>query len=213
MAFDAPIPGQTPIEDVSGLRDRSITTQAALNAAEAESIRRVVLRYLVDRPSRRVARFDLAWIKRLHAEMFGEVWAWAGEVRKTELNLGSPAHRVETDLQALLDDLGSWSGFGMPMLEQSARLHHGAVRVHPFLNGNGRWARMLGNIWLRVNGEAIVEWPEQVIGRESVVRGAYIEALRRADGTEFGELVELHRRFTPGRDVGCGIPLMTRPRR
>jgi hypothetical protein len=28
-------------------------------------------------------------------------------------------------------------------IEISARLHHRAVVIHPFLNGNGRWSRML----------------------------------------------------------------------
>lgn len=44
MAFGELIPGQTPIDDISGLRDRSITTQGALNAAEAENIRKAVLK-------------------------------------------------------------------------------------------------------------------------------------------------------------------------
>ena len=40
MAFDAPIDGQTPIDDLSGLRLRGIRTQRELNAAEASNIRR-----------------------------------------------------------------------------------------------------------------------------------------------------------------------------
>jgi hypothetical protein len=55
MEFDEPIPGQTPIDDISGLRDRSITTQAELNAAEAENIRKAVLKYLIAKPTKRSA--------------------------------------------------------------------------------------------------------------------------------------------------------------
>lgn len=195
MAFDQPIPGQTPIDDLSGLRDRSIVTMAALNAAEAENIRKTVLKYLVNRPSKRGAPFDLPWIRKLHKEMFGEVWNWAGEYRRCELNIGSGSHLIETDLQALLEDLVCWGRSDMPLLEQSVRLHHGAVRIHPFLNGNGRWARMLGNIWLRLSKHPIVEWPEQVIGTESVVRNDYLAAVRRADEHDFVPLLELHQRF------------------
>src|SRR5205085_2559464 len=136
------IPGQTPIDDLSGLR-MGITTQAELNAHEAENIRRAVLKYLAGRPSRRSARFDTAWAMRLHREMFGRVWKWAGAVRTRETNLGSPPDRIAVDLRTLLDDLRAWEGSGMPLLEQAVRLHHRAVHIHPFPNGNGRWARLL----------------------------------------------------------------------
>ena len=46
MIPDPPIPGQTPLDDVSGLRIKSIRTTAELNAAEAETIRKATLRYL-----------------------------------------------------------------------------------------------------------------------------------------------------------------------
>jgi Fic family protein len=49
-------------------------------------------------------------------------------------------------LQTLLEDLVFWEARGDALLEQSVRLHHRAVWIHPFLNGNGRWARMLANI-------------------------------------------------------------------
>jgi Fic-DOC domain mobile mystery protein B len=195
MAFDEPIPGQTPIDDISGLRDRSITTQAALNAAEAENIRKAVLKYLIGKPTKRSARFDLAWLQQLHTEMFGEVWDWAGSFRRAELNLGSKPHQIAIDLQTLIEDLGYWSKSDMSLLEQSVRLHHGAVRIHPFLNGNGRWSRMLGNIWLRMHGHPIVEWPENVIGTASEIRDDYLAAVRDADRHDFSALIALHDRY------------------
>ena len=75
-------------------------------------------------------------------------------------------------------------------------LHHLAVQFHPFLNGNGRWSRMLANIWLKRNRRPVTEWPEQVIGRESPVRGEYLQAIRAADEGDYEPLFELHRRFT-----------------
>ncbi len=35
MPFDPPIAGQTPLDDISGLRDQSIKTTSQFNAAEA----------------------------------------------------------------------------------------------------------------------------------------------------------------------------------
>lgn len=197
MAFEPPIPGQTPIDDVSGLRDRSIRTQAQLNEAEAENIRKAVMRYLAARPSRRLARFDVAWCRRLHAEMFGDVWSWAGAFRTRELNIGVPTHAIEAELHTLMEDLRAWERHGVRMLEQGARLHHRAVHVHPFLNGNGRWARMLANIWLKLNDEPIVEWQERIIGTESAARGEYLRAVKAADRGDYRELIGLHERYTP----------------
>jgi Fic-DOC domain mobile mystery protein B len=195
MAFDPPIPGQTPIDDFSGLRDRSIRTQRELNAAEAENIRKAIMRYLAAKPTRRAARFDLAWTKQLHAEMFGDVWTWAGTFRATELNIGPPPHRIETDMQSLLDDLRGWITYDMPTLEQAVRLHHRAVSVHPFANGNGRWSRMLANIWLRLHDAPLILWPEPEIGAESEIRRAYIHAVRCADRGDYQPLMDLHHQF------------------
>ncbi len=190
-----PIPGETPIDDLSGLKPRGIRTRTALNLVEAENTRKATVKYLAARPSPRAAPFDLAWVKRLHAEMFGGVWSWAGAVRTAELNLGAPAHKIETDLQSLLDDLRAWKETGMPLVEQAARLHHRAVSIHPFLNGNGRWARTLANIWLKQHAEQPTEWPEATIGDESDIRAEYLEALRWADRGDLSALVNLHARF------------------
>ena len=192
MPFDPPIPGQTPLDDISGLRDRSIKTTSQLNAAEAENIRKAILKYLASKPTKRSARFDLAWTKQLHQEMFTNVWTWAGTFRTAELNLGSQPYQIETDLHALLDDLNQWSTFSMSMIEQAARLHHGAVKIHPFLNGNGRWARLLTNIWLKLNNQPLILWPEQTIGSISPIRAQYIAALQAADQADFTFFIKLH---------------------
>ena len=65
------IPGQTPLHDRSGLRIKTIRTLAQLNAAEAENILRATMKYLVSKPTQKMARFDVDWMKKLHVEMFG----------------------------------------------------------------------------------------------------------------------------------------------
>ena len=82
----------------------------------------------------------------------------------------------------------------MSLLEQAARLHYRAVWIHPFKNGNGRWARLLANIWLRLHGSPIVLWPDESIGQESIIRNEYIKALKFADQGDFGPLLALHNR-------------------
>jgi Fic-DOC domain mobile mystery protein B len=196
VGLDPPIPGQTPLADVSGLRRRDIRTTAELNAAEAENIRRAVVKYLVARPSARLAPFDLPWLCRLHREMFGRVWAWAGGIRRHETNIGTPPLRIEQELHSLLGDVAAWRNAGVQLDEQAARIHHRAVLVHPFPNGNGRWSRMLANVWLRRHGVQAVEWPEATIGTASIARGRYLRALRAADSGDIAELLALHREFS-----------------
>jgi len=129
MAVWKPLPRETPLDNVSGLKPKGVTTRAQLNEVEARNIRKAVMHYLLAKPSRRQAFFTLDWCYKLHRQMFGEVWRWAGQNRTTELNLGVPPHRIDVDLQNLLDDLAYWRDKGeMDTLEQVARLHHRAVR-------------------------------------------------------------------------------------
>ncbi len=130
------LPGETPIDRL-GLKRPDILTRSDLNRAEAESIRKAVVKYLAAKPSKRTAPFTLIWVKRLHQQMFGEVWKWAGEFRRENLNLGCDWHQAPIQVQSLLDDLAFWKERGEPYLEQSVRLHHRAVLIHPFPNGNG----------------------------------------------------------------------------
>ena len=198
MLPDPPIPGQTPLDDLSGLRVKGIRTTAELNAAEAENIRKAVLKYLIARPTPRSARFDLRWLCRLHDEMFGEVWKWAGTYRKSETNIGCKPYEIEGRLYNLLEDLRAWQASGMPLLEQAVRLHHVAVQIHPFQNGNGRWSRMLASIWLKLHGAKPIEWPETTIGTASTIRDEYLEAVKAADKGSYAKLIALHQRFESG---------------
>lgn len=190
-----PVPGETPI-DPSGLRRRgSITNRRELAAAEALNVSKAFLKYLAKKPSRRSARFDYPWFLKLHREMFGDVWTWAGTVRTHDVNIGVPHFQIIEQLAALIDRLHSWSGFKYPVEVQAVWLHHEAVWIHPFENGNGRWARLLANIWLKRHELPIVAWPDEMLGAASTVRGEYLAAIKAADQRDYGPLTELHRRF------------------
>ncbi len=83
----------------------------------------------------------------------------------------------------------------MSLLEQAARLHYRAVWIHPFWNGNGRWARLLANIWIGRHKSPLIVWPEVRIGQESPIRNAYLNALKDADEGDFDPLLALHTRY------------------
>ena len=133
--FGPPIPEETPLDDISGLKVKGITKRAELNRFEAANIEKVVAKYLTVRPSRRSAKFTYSWSLKLHKEMFGDVWRWAGIPRTRQLNIGIAGHAIPENVALLLQDLENWPGFGIDFAEQAARLHHRAVQIHPFENG------------------------------------------------------------------------------
>lgn len=113
------------------------------------------------------------------------------------MNIGVPPHQIEERLYGLLADLEFWEGASVPLIEQAAMLHHRAVAIHPFLNGNGRWSRLLANIWLIRHDHPTTQWPEDTLGDESTIRKEYLETIHAADAGNYVLLIELHKRFTP----------------
>ena len=71
----------------------------------------------------------------------------------------------------------------MHVIELAARFHHRLVQIHPFLDGNGRTARLVMNIVLMQAG-----YPLVVIIKND--RKKYYRALSKADN---GSMVELTR--------------------
>jgi Fic-DOC domain mobile mystery protein B len=195
--WDQILPGETPIDDVSGLLMEGIGTRRQLNQVEAENIAIAAAKYLVGRLTSDDAPLTFDWVFGVHKEMFGQVWSWAGKPRDHDLNLGCRFYEVEAQVLNLVGDISFWGKGTYSLIEDAALLHYRAVKIHPFINGNGRWARMLANIWLRKHEAHPTMWPEPQMGEVSPIRSAYIEAIQAADRLEYGPLVELHRQHTP----------------
>ncbi len=190
---------ETPI-DPSRLKRSAkwIKTRAQLNSAEATAIGSVNTQYLVGKSrATSVARFDLKWSCKLHGKMFRAIWIWAGKPRLIELEgAWSKSYNVRPDLDSLLKDLAAWKSSEMNMLEQATLLHHRATLIHPFENGNGRWARLMANIWLKKNGHEIVLWPDdRIVGCASANRNKYIKALKAADAGCIDDLLGMHKEY------------------
>ena len=186
----------TPLDDISGLKlpsDKVYSLQE-IYVAEAMNIASATLKYLSAPPSKKIAPFTYEWLSQLHYEMFGDVWEWAGKFRHIELSIGIEAYQVPMAMKELVDDISYWREHQtFDKYETAARIHHRAVQIHPFQNGNGRWSRMLANIYLRQQGSMPVKWQEDLLSKENAQRDAYIEALKLADAGAFEKLIAMHR--------------------
>lgn len=189
------LPGETPLDDISGLKVKfENPTRAAVSKLEAINIAKASAKYLTGKVDERNATFTVPWMMALHKEMFGDVWSWAGKFRDTNTSIGTDKHNIQMQMAQLAADLHAWSGMNMPLEEQAMRLHHRAVQIHPFKNGNGRWARMLANIWLRKHDAGVIMWPSTA-GEVSPLRHEYIAALKAADNMDDRPLQSLHKRY------------------
>lgn len=180
--------------DLSGLKlDKNKTYNASeVYFYEAQNILKASIDYLSTIPNKKSAPFDYDFFLKLHKEMFDDVWDWAGKMRIVELNFGVKAYLVNAEVKKLADDLHFWqSNKSFDTIEIAARLHHRAVVIHPFLNGNGRWSRMLANIYLKQNGLEPTKWNENLLAKKNIHRGDYIQALKQADNGNYKPLIKM----------------------
>jgi len=191
-----PLYGATDLDDYSGLKLSSGKTYKLeeIYVYEAKNIAKATIKYLSAPPSVKIAPFSYAWMLELHREMFGDVWEWAGKLRHVELSIGIKAYMISTELKKLVDDIAYWTeNHTYDTIEIASRIHHRAVQIHPFQNGNGRWSRILANIYLRQHGLMPVKWQEDALAKENPQRDSYIEALKEADNGEYENLIILHK--------------------
>lgn len=183
--------GKTPLDDWAGLRV-DIRTRDELNVLEFANINKATVKYLTRCPSKKKAPFTYEWFLKIHREMFGDVWEWAGQLRQTDLNIGIDKLKIPEALKSLERDYEHWSVTAMPSSEIAARLHHRLVLIHPFKNGNGRWARLITNVYLKQKKLLLIEWPDQALLAQTDIRQRYLAALRQADQRNLQPLMQLH---------------------
>ena len=78
--------------------------------------------------------------------------------------------------------------------EAAARLHHQLVVVHPWPNGNGRWARLMADVLLHGEGRDRFSWGAGDLAASTDVRAEYISALKAADKGDLKPLLAFVRR-------------------
>ncbi|MBI4358606.1 MAG: mobile mystery protein B [Candidatus Omnitrophica bacterium] len=187
--------GETPVDDLSGLLI-DIKDRNDLDIAESANNSKAHAKYLLFMKS--TSRRDLFThesLFQIHKDMFGEVWSWAGMKRKTGKNLGVPPVKIGSEIDRFLHDLYQWEKNRTEPFEIAVRMHHRLVQIHPFENGNGRWARLVANVYLHQKKLHIIQWPSDEKLIREIFKPRYLAALRKADRGKYHDLLTLHQEY------------------
>ena len=185
--------GQTPLEEEEkeGLKIKSITTQGELDEFEQLNIEKAV-EWTIHSKFKLEKILAEKFVKVLHKKMYGDVWKWAGEFRKTEKNIGIPWTQIGIELKILLDDTKYWiDNNTFPPEEIAIRFKHRIVSIHCFPNGNGRHSRIMADIIMEsIFGNEIFSWHQSNMVKANETRNQYIKALKEADKGNFKQLIQ-----------------------
>jgi len=119
------------------------------------------------------------FLKDLHARLYGDIWTWAGKWRTHEVNIGVPYEQISVDLRSSLDTIlyrwentDDWTPHELGVIA-----HAETVRIHPFVDGNGRTTRLLADLVFAAaqDSDSVMQYDW------SVDKAIYINLLRRYD--------------------------------
>ena len=185
--------GQTPLDEdeKEGLKLKSITTQKELDEFEQLNIEKAI-EWTIRANLKPEKILTEKFIKDLHKKMYGDVWKWAGEFRKTDKNIGIKWTKIGIELKNLIDDTKYWlENKTYPPKEIAIRFKHRIVAIHCFPNGNGRHSRMMADIIIEsIFGKETFSWHMSNMVRADETRKKYIIALREADNGNIKPLIK-----------------------
>jgi Fic-DOC domain mobile mystery protein B len=169
-----------------------ITTRDELNEFEARGVADGD-RWAFSR--RRSDLLSAEFLCQLHKQMFGDVWRWAGSYSK-EVNrrIGVDFYLIQPQLRELSDTVGYWTEHKTYAPDEIAvRFHHRLTQIHPFPNGNGRLARLAGDLLIVELGGGRFTWGRANLVEAAKARTAYVDALHEADDNVIEPLIEFAR--------------------
>ena len=120
------------------------------------------------------------FVRDVHRRLYGDVWVWAGVYRAREVNIGVAPAQIAVELRVSLDSIRyRWQHTRDWTARQLGVVTHAeTVRIHPFVDGNGRATRLLGDLVFVAaqDGERLEQYDWDL----DKVR--YIDLLREYDG-------------------------------
>ncbi len=188
--------GQTPLDEdeKDGLLIRTITMQGELDELEQLNIEKAV-EWTIHTKFTQNKVLTEQFIQTIHKKMFGDVWEWAGEFRKSEKNIGVDWINIGVELKYLLDDTKYWIENNTYLPDEIAiRFKHRLVSIHCFPNGNGRHSRLMADIIIEsVFRREVFTWNNSNMVKADETRNKYIFAIREGDNGDINPLLEFAR--------------------
>ena len=180
-------------DEKDGLLIPTIATREELDEFEQQNIEDAI-QLLLSRSIKEEV-LTVPFVRNLHKKMFGKVWAWAGEYRKSNKNLGVDKYLIASELQVLIDDTSYWIDSETYNPDEIAiRFKHRLVSIHCFPNGNGRHSRLMADIIInKIYQLTVFTWGKENLAKQSDIRIEYINALRDADQNRYGPLLSFAR--------------------
>ena len=86
-------------EELEGLLPSHLANRSQLNEWEQQNIEAALL--WLSR-QRRPRPLEESWLRRLHREMFGQSWRWAGQYRSSDKSIGADWRQIRMQVPALL---------------------------------------------------------------------------------------------------------------
>jgi len=188
--------GQTPLDEdeKEGLLIKSISTKGELNEFEQQNIEDAI-QWSLTRKFKPDQILTETFIQALHKRMYGRVWRWAGEYRKTNKNIGVDRLEIAINLRSLIDDAKFWLEHNVYKPDEFAiRFKHRLVSIHCFPNGNGRHSRMIADIIIeKIHKLSVFSWGGTSLSEDTDIRAQYLKAIRKADKGDFDLLFKFAR--------------------
>lgn len=131
------------------------------------------------------------FVRDLHRRLYAELWEWGGRFRLLQTNIGIAPGQVAVQLRSEMDNLRyRWEEVhDLDPKTLGLLAHVAVVRIHPFVDGNGRVTRLLADLVLTAaaTGDAVrFDW--------EIDRWAYSDALVHYDnGRDLSPLSDLVR--------------------
>lgn len=188
--------GQTPLDEDEReeLIIKSITTRGELDEFEQQNIEDAI-QWSLTRKFKPEQILTEPFILALHKRMYGKVWNWAGEYRKTNKNIGVDKFDIPVYLRSLIDDATYWLEKNVYEPDELAiRFKHRLVSIHCFPNGNGRHSRMLADIIIeKIYQLPVFSWGSKNQSDQNDLREKYLIAIRKADKGDIDLLLQFAR--------------------
>ena len=184
--------GQTLIDEDEreGLLIPNITTRGELNEFEQLNIENA-LKWTLVKKFKQTEVLSESFVKKLHFQMLGEVWSWAGTFRRTNKNMGVDKLQIGEGLRSLCSDCAYWIEHETYVPDEIVvRMKHRMVSIHPFPNGNGRHSRLMADVVAQhIFGNKSFSWGRGLSADAPEVRQHYLDALRKADNNDISDLI------------------------